>query len=81
MKEQRRLFIRIELTASAKARADQAGIDINGATQALDANTFVGDRLSFGGDAADDFVVIRRRHLIGTGPAILVLTLDYPARN
>jgi hypothetical protein len=81
MREERRLFIRIELTESAKARADQAVLDINGATQALDANTLVGDRISFGGDAADDFVVIRRRHLIGTGPAILVLTLDHPARN
>ncbi len=78
---ERRLFIRIELTDSARARAEQAGLDINGATQALDANTLVGDRLSFGGDAADDFVVIRRRHLIGTGPAILVLVLDHPARN
>jgi hypothetical protein len=81
MKEQRRLFIRIELTDTAKSRADQAGLDVNSATQSLDANTFVGDRISFGGDAADDFVVIRRRHLIGTGPAILVLTLDHPARN
>ena len=77
----RRLFIRIELTDSARARAVAAGIDVNGATQALDAKTLVGDRISFGGDAADDFVVIRRRHLIGTGPAILVLTLDHPARN
>jgi hypothetical protein len=77
----RRFFIRIELTASAKARADQAGIDVNSATQSLDANTLVGDRISFGGDAADDFVVIRRRHLIGTGPAILLLVLDHPARN
>lgn len=81
MKEQRRLFIRIEMTDTAKSRADQAGLDVNSATQALDANTLVGDRISFGGDAADDFVVIRRRHLIGTGPAILVLTLDHPARN
>ena len=78
---ERRLFIRMELRDSARARAEQAGLDINGATQALDANTLVGDRLSFGGDAADDFVVIRRRHLIGTGPAILVLVLDHPARN
>lgn len=82
MREERRLFIRVELTDSAKARAEKAGLDINSATQSLDANTFVGDRVSFGGgDAADDFVVIRRRHLIGTGPAILVLTLDHPARN
>lgn len=77
----RRFFIRIELTDSAKAHADRAGIDVNSATQALDANTLVGDRISFGGAAADDFVVIRRRHLIGTGPAILLLVLDHPARN
>ncbi len=81
MREERRLFIRIELTESAKARAGTAGIDVNSATQALDANTVVGDRISFGGDAADDFMVIRRRHLIGAGPAILVLLLDHPARN
>ncbi len=81
MREERRLFIRIELTETAKSRADKAGIDINSATQSLDAGTYVGDRVSFGGDAADDFVVIRRRHLIGAGPAILVLTLDHPARN
>lgn len=77
----RRLFIRIELTASARARADQAGLDVNAASQSLDATVQQGDRISFGGDVADDFVVLRRRHLIGTGPAILVLVLDHPART
>ncbi|MGD9922652.1 MAG: hypothetical protein AB7V13_14610 [Pseudorhodoplanes sp.] len=77
----RRLFIRIELTASAKARAEQAGLDVNAATQLLDAGIRIGDRISFGGDEADDFVVLRRRYLIGSGPAILVLVLDHPARN
>jgi hypothetical protein len=78
---ERRLFIRIELTASARARADAAGLDVNAATQSLDASVHVGDRISFGGDPADDFVVLRRRYLIGSGPAILVLELDHPARN
>ncbi|HWV53586.1 hypothetical protein [Pseudorhodoplanes sp.] len=78
---ERRLFIRIELTASARARAEAAGLDANAATQSLDASVQVGDRISFGGDPADDFVVLRRRYLIGTGPAILVLELDHPARN
>jgi hypothetical protein len=78
----RRLFIRIELTASAKARAESAGLDVNAATQSLDANVQVGDRISFGGgNPAEDFVVLRRRHLIGSGPAILVVELDHPARN
>jgi hypothetical protein len=77
----RRLFLRIELTASAKARAEQAGLDVNAATQSLGESVQVGDRISFGGDPADDFVVLRRRYLIGTGPAILVLVLDHPARN
>lgn len=76
----RRFFIRIELTASAKARADAAGLDVNAATQSLDAGVQVGDRISFGGNPADDFVVLRRRHLIGSGPAILVVELDHPAR-
>lgn len=77
----RRLFLRIELTASAKTRAEQAGLDVNAATQSLGESVHVGDRISFGGDPADDFVVLRRRYLIGTGPAILVLVLDHPARN
>ena len=77
----RLLFIRIELTASAKARADQAGLDVNAATQSLDAGVQVGDRISFGGDPADDFAVLRRRYLIGNGPAILLLVLDHPART
>jgi hypothetical protein len=78
---ERRLFIRIELTESAKARASAAGIDVNAATEWLDTGIQVGDRVSFGGDAADDFVLLRRRFLIGTGPAILVLELDHPARS
>ncbi len=77
-----RLFIRIELTDSAKARATAAGIDVNSATQSLDASVQIGDRVSFGGgDPADDFMVLRRRHLVSTGPAILLLVLDHPARN
>jgi hypothetical protein len=78
---ERRLFIRIELTESARARASAAGIDVNAAAECLDTGVQVGDRVSFGGDAADDFVVLRRRFLIGNGPAILVLVLDHPARN
>jgi hypothetical protein len=78
---ERRLFIRIELTASARARADAAGLDVNAATESIEDGVQVGDRISFGGDPADDFVVLRRRYLIGTGPAILVLELDHPARN
>lgn len=78
---ERRLFIRIELTASARARADAAGLDVNAATQSLDASVQVGDRISFGGAPADDFAVLRRRYLIGSGPAILVLELDHPARS
>jgi hypothetical protein len=77
----RRLFIRIELTASARARAERAGLDVNAATESLDAAVQIGDRISFGSDPADDFVVLRRRYLIGNGPAILVLVLDHPARN
>jgi hypothetical protein len=77
----RRLFIRIELTASAKARAEAAGLDVNAATQSLDPGVQVGDRISFGGNPADDFVVLRRRHLIGSGPAILAVVLDHPART
>ena len=78
---ERRLFIRIELTASARARADAAGLDVNAATESIEDGVQVGDRISFGGDPSDDFVVLRRRYLIGTGPAILVLELDHPARN
>ena len=78
---ERRLFIRIELTASARARADAAGLDVNAATESIEDGVQVGDRISFGGDPTDDFVVLRRRYLIGTGPAILVLELDHPARN
>ncbi len=78
---ERRLFIRIDLTASARARADAAGIDVNAASQLLDGSVQVGDRISFGRDPSDDFVVLRRRFLIGSGPAILVLELDHPARN
>ena len=77
----RRLFIRIELTASARARAEHAGLDVNAATDSLDQGIQVGDRISFGGDPSDDFVVLRRRYLIGSGPAILVLVLDHPATN
>lgn len=78
----RRLFIRIELTASARARAEAAGLDVNAAaSQSLDDRVQVGDRVSFGGDISDDFVVLRRRYLIGSGPAILVLELDHPARG
>lgn len=77
----RRLFIRIELTASARARAEQAGLDVNAAIESLDHGIQIGDRISFGGDPADDFVVLRRRYLIGNGPAILVLILDHPARS
>ncbi len=76
-----RFFVRIEMTDSAKQRADHAGLDVNSATQVLDADVQVGDRISFGRDASDDFVVIRRRHLIGTTAATLVLVLDHPARN
>jgi hypothetical protein len=75
------MFIRIEMTDSAKARAVAAGIDVNAATQSLDKSAQVGDRVCFGGDPADDFVVVRRRHLISTGPAILLLVLDHPARD
>lgn len=78
---ERRLFIRIELTASARARAEAAGLDVNAATESIEDGVQVGDRISFGGDQTDDFVVLRRRYLIGTGPAILVLVLDHPARN
>jgi hypothetical protein len=78
---ERRLFIRIELTASARARAEAAGLDVNAATESIEDGVQVGDRISFGGDPSDDFVVLRRRYLIGTGPAILVLELDHPARN
>jgi hypothetical protein len=78
---ERKLYIRIELTESAKARAEAAGLDVNVATQLLDAGVQVGDRISFGGDPADDFVVLRRRYLIGNGPAILGLVLDHPARS
>jgi hypothetical protein len=78
---ERRLFMRIELTATAKDFADRAGLDINSATQTLDATVQIGDRVSFGGAPADDFVVIRRRYLIGTGAATLLLVLDHPARN
>lgn len=76
-----RFFVRIELTASAKERADHAGLDVNSATQVLDTDVQIGDRISFGSNAADDFVVIRRRHLVGTSSATLVLLLDHPARN
>lgn len=76
-----RFFVRIELTTSAKERADHAGLDVNSATQVLDADVQIGDRISFGSDAADDFIVIRRRHLIGTSSATLVLVLDHPARD
>lgn len=78
---ERKLYIRIELTESAKARAEAAGLDVNVATQLLDAVVQIGDRISFGGDPTDDFVVLRRRYLIGNGPAILGLVLDHPARN
>lgn len=79
---ERRLFIRIELTDTARARAEAAGLDVNAAaSQSLDDRVQVGDRLSFGANPADDFVVLRRRYLIGNGPAILVLVLDHPARN
>ena len=54
---------------------------MNVATQLLDDGVQIGDRISFGGDPADDFVVLRRRYLIGSGPAILGLVLDHPARN
>ena len=54
---------------------------MNAATQSLDAGVQVGDRISFGGDPADDFAVLRRRYLIGNGPAILLLVLDHPART
>jgi len=76
-----RFFLRIELTDSAREQAKNAGLDVNSVTQVLDDNVWVGDRISFGSDAADDFVVIRRRHLIGTSASTLVLVLDYPARN
>ena len=43
---ERRLFIRIELTASARARAEGAGLDVNAAaSQSLDDRVQVGDRL------------------------------------
>ncbi len=76
-----RFFLRVELTDSARERAKETGLDVNSATQVLDDNVLVGDRISFGRSAEDDFVVIRRRHLIGTSAATLVLVLDYPARN
>jgi len=76
-----RSFLRIELTESARLRADRAGLDVNSATQVLDTRVQVGDRISFGSTADDDFVVIRRRYLIGTDTAMLVLLLDHPARN
>ena len=74
--QDRRLFIRIELTDAAREYAGKAGLDVNGASQVLDSSVQTGDRLSFGGDPAKDFVVIHRRHLIGTGASTLVLMLD-----
>jgi hypothetical protein len=77
----RRLFIRIELTQAAREHADKSGLDVNGATEVLDAGVQIGDRVSFGGDPAKDFVVIRRRHLIGTGASTLVLLFDLPTES
>ena len=77
----RRLFIRIELTEAARRHAETAGLDVNGLTQMLDASVQTGDRISFGGNPADDFILTERRHLVGTGAATLVLTLDHPAET
>ena len=77
----RRKFIRIELTEAAREHADKSGLDVNSATQVLDAGVQIGDRISFDGDPAKDFVVIRRRHLIGTGASTLVLLLDLPTET
>ena len=74
--QDRRLFIRIELTEPAREHAEKTGLDVNGAAQMLDFSVQIGDRVSFGGDPAKDFVVIRRRHLIGTSTSTLVLLLD-----
>lgn len=77
----RRLFIRIEMTEAARRHAEAAGLDVNSATQMLDASVQTGDRISFGGDPSADFILTGRRHLIGTGAATLVLTLDRPAET
>lgn len=79
--QDRRLFIRIELTDAARAYAERAGLDVNSATQVLDTGVQIGDRVSFGGDPANDFIVMRRRHLIGTGASTLVLMLDLPTET
>ncbi|NWG25023.1 MAG: hypothetical protein HXY30_11535 [Pseudorhodoplanes sp.] len=72
--------IRIELTDSAGRHAAQIGADVAAAARALESSVQIGDRICLGGGHADDFAVIRRRIVVEGARAILVVTLDHPAR-
>lgn len=73
--------MRFELTDSAGHHAAHIGADVAAAARAIGSGVQIGDRISLGGDHADDFAVIRRRIVVEGETATLVVTLDHPARG